>query len=129
MPGSAALAGQYLGIHIMHHDIPHILTDLINGTLSLRQVHFANPASSAPELAFQVDFPRLEIVTEGAMEDVMDIALFPGQSRRQWADTMINLEAWNMETISLYTGRLLQKSQYIKSTKTNYENSWIRSEG
>ncbi|PRO56408.1 hypothetical protein B7T07_21810, partial [Cronobacter sakazakii] len=23
----------------------------------------------------------------------MDIALFPGQSRRQWADTMINLEA------------------------------------
>lgn len=23
----------------------------------------------------------------------MDIALFPGQNRRQWADTMINLEA------------------------------------
>lgn len=23
----------------------------------------------------------------------MNIALFPGQSRRQWADTMINLEA------------------------------------
>ena len=53
----------------MQHDITHILTDLINGTLLLRQVHFANPTSLSPELALQVDFPRLEIVLEGSVED------------------------------------------------------------
>lgn len=53
----------------MHHDITRILTDLINSTTPLRQVHFANPAISAPELALQVDFPRLEIVIEGSMKD------------------------------------------------------------
>ncbi|HGH4678533.1 TPA: helix-turn-helix transcriptional regulator [Enterobacter bugandensis] len=53
----------------MHHDIAHILTDLINGTTPLRQVHFANPAISAPDLALQVDFPRLEIVLEGSVKD------------------------------------------------------------
>ena len=53
----------------MHHDITQILTNLINGTTPLRQVHFANSATSAPELALQVDFPRLEIAIEGSMKD------------------------------------------------------------
>ncbi|EBW8988825.1 AraC family transcriptional regulator, partial [Salmonella enterica subsp. enterica serovar Enteritidis] len=53
----------------MQHDITHILTDLISGTMPLRQVHFANPALCAPELALQVDFPRLEIVLEGSVKD------------------------------------------------------------
>lgn len=53
----------------MPHDISHILTDLISGVSLLRQVHFANPAAPAPELALQVDFPRLEIVLEGTVED------------------------------------------------------------
>lgn len=78
MPGSAALAGQYLGIHIMHHDITHILTDLINGTLPLRQVHFANSTSSVPALALQVDFPRLEIVLEGSVKDLAASVLQQG---------------------------------------------------
>ncbi len=34
-----------------------------------------------------------------------------------------------METVSLHTSRLLQKSQYIKQAKTNHENSWVRREG
>jgi hypothetical protein len=68
-PAGASAAGHYLGIHAMQHDITHILTDLINGTLLLRQVHFANPTSLSPELALQVDFPRLEIVLEGSVED------------------------------------------------------------
>lgn len=53
----------------MQYDITHILTDLIGGTTPLRQVHFANPALCAPELALQVDFPRLEIVLEGSVKD------------------------------------------------------------
>ncbi len=53
----------------MQHDISLILTDLITGTSPLRQVHFASPATPTPELALQVDFPRLEIVLEGAVND------------------------------------------------------------
>ncbi|KGI61959.1 AraC family transcriptional regulator [Enterobacter sp. UCD-UG_FMILLET] len=62
----------------MHHDIANILTDLINGIKPLRQVHFANPAISAPELALQVDFPRLEIVIEGSMKDMAGCVLQRG---------------------------------------------------
>jgi AraC-like DNA-binding protein len=76
-PASASAAGQYLGIHTMHHDITQILTDLINGTLPLGQVHFSNQVSSAPELALQVDFPRLEIVLEGSVEDCAASVLQP----------------------------------------------------
>ncbi|MBV8043436.1 AraC family transcriptional regulator [Pluralibacter sp.] len=53
----------------MQHEINPLLTDLISGTSSLRQVYFANPASPIPEMAFQVDFPRLEIVLEGCITD------------------------------------------------------------
>lgn len=68
-PASTRAAGHYPGIHTMHHDIAHILTDLINGTTPLRQVHFANTNAPAPELALQVDFPRLEIVIKGSIAD------------------------------------------------------------
>ncbi|EOX3823410.1 helix-turn-helix transcriptional regulator [Enterobacter quasiroggenkampii] len=64
----------------MHYDIPTILTDLINGTTPLRQVHFANSATSAPELALQVDFPRLEIVIEGSMKDQAGCILQQGDA-------------------------------------------------
>ncbi|WP_234085231.1 AraC family transcriptional regulator [Enterobacter quasiroggenkampii] len=64
----------------MHHDIPTILTDLINGTTPLRQVHFANSATSTPELALQVDFPRLEIVIEGSMKDQAGCILQQGDA-------------------------------------------------
>ena len=62
----------------MHHDITQILTNLINGTTPLRQVHFANSATSAPELALQVDFPRLEIAIEGSMKDQAGCVLQQG---------------------------------------------------
>ncbi|ALR74846.1 helix-turn-helix transcriptional regulator [[Enterobacter] lignolyticus] len=53
----------------MHHDITHILTDLINGASPLRQVHFASASAPVPEMAFQVDFPRIEVVLEGGITD------------------------------------------------------------
>ncbi|HGK4770430.1 helix-turn-helix transcriptional regulator [Enterobacter roggenkampii] len=62
----------------MHHDITQILTNLINGTTPLRQVHFANSATSALELALQVDFPRLEIAIEGSMKDQAGCVLQQG---------------------------------------------------
>ena len=54
----------------MQQDISLILAELIEGPASLRKVHFANSATPAPELALQVDFPRLEIVLEGSVKDV-----------------------------------------------------------
>lgn len=54
----------------MYHDVSHLLSRLINGPLPLRQVCFASTNVSMPELAYQVDFPRLEIVLEGEFADV-----------------------------------------------------------
>lgn len=53
----------------MYHDISHLLSRLINGPTPLRQIYFASTSSSTPELAYQVDFPRLEIVLEGEFID------------------------------------------------------------
>lgn len=57
--GRRFAARQYLGIHTMHHDITQILTDLINGTLPLRQVHFPTPTipnpRTSPCLVLNVD--------------------------------------------------------------------------
>jgi AraC-like DNA-binding protein len=53
----------------MHHDITQLLTRLINNPAELQKIHFASTTSPAPELAYQVDFPRLEIVLEGEFSD------------------------------------------------------------
>lgn len=53
----------------MQHDISQLLTGLIHGPQTLRQVHFASALSPAPALALQVDFPRLEIVLDGELTD------------------------------------------------------------
>lgn len=53
----------------MPHDISQLLTGLIHGPQTLRQVHFASALSPAPALALQVDFPRLEIVLDGELTD------------------------------------------------------------
>ncbi|SFU18151.1 Helix-turn-helix domain-containing protein [Kosakonia arachidis] len=54
----------------MSHDVSHLISRLINGPLPLRQVCFAGATGSAPALACQVDFPRLEIVLEGSLMDI-----------------------------------------------------------
>lgn len=53
----------------MSHDVSHLISRLINGPAPLRQIRFAAVSGSAPALACQVDFPRLEIVLEGALTD------------------------------------------------------------
>lgn len=53
----------------MYHDVSHLLSRLINGPEPLRQVYFASTTGPVPELAYQVDFPRLEIVLEGEFTD------------------------------------------------------------
>lgn len=53
----------------MGHDVGHLIFRLINGPVSLRQIHFAGATGTPPATASQVDFPRLEIVLEGTLSD------------------------------------------------------------
>lgn len=53
----------------MYHDVSYLLSRLINGPLSLRQIYFASSNGPVPDPAYQVDFPRLEIVLEGEFVD------------------------------------------------------------
>lgn len=53
----------------MQPDISHILAELIGSPVRLGHVHFASSPSPAPALALQVDFPRLEIILEGVVEE------------------------------------------------------------
>lgn len=53
----------------MFQDVSHLLSRLINGPAPLRQIYFAGTSAPSPELAYQVDFPRLEIVLEGELTD------------------------------------------------------------
>ena len=63
----------------MYHNISHLLSRLINGPLPLHQVYFASSNAATPELAYKVDFPRLEIVLEGEFADSgIDKVLTPG---------------------------------------------------
>lgn len=51
----------------MHYDVSHLLSRLINGPTTLGNIWFANPTGPMPDLAFKVDFPRLEIVLAGSV--------------------------------------------------------------
>ncbi|EEZ2622278.1 helix-turn-helix transcriptional regulator [Escherichia coli] len=63
----------------MYHDVSYLLSRLINGPLSLRQIYFASSNGPVPDLAYQVDFPRLEIVLEGEFVDTgAGATLVPG---------------------------------------------------
>ncbi|MDO2162466.1 hypothetical protein Q2430_27025, partial [Escherichia coli] len=53
----------------MYHDVSYLLSRLINGPLSLRQIYFASSNGPVPDLAYQVDFPRMEIVLVGVFID------------------------------------------------------------
>lgn len=63
----------------MYHDVSYLLSRLINGPLYLRQIYFASSNGPVPDLAYQVDFPRLEIVLEGEFVDTgAGATLVPG---------------------------------------------------
>lgn len=54
----------------MNYDVSHLLSRLINGPTPLHQICFIGATGPAPSLALQVDFPRLEIVLEGKLDDL-----------------------------------------------------------
>lgn len=54
----------------MNYDVSHLLSRLISGPTPLHQICFIGATGPAPSLALQVDFPRLEIVLEGKLDDL-----------------------------------------------------------
>lgn len=53
----------------MHSDINPLLSHIASGITPLQKISFAGNHSPVPEMAFQVDFPRLEILLEGQLTD------------------------------------------------------------
>ena len=53
----------------MNYDVSHLLSRRISGPTPLHQICFISATGPAPSLALQVDFPRLEIVLEGKLDD------------------------------------------------------------
>ncbi|WP_058913651.1 helix-turn-helix transcriptional regulator [Entomohabitans teleogrylli] len=53
----------------MKNDIHSVISGLIEGSTALKRIFFTPSSGPAPELAYQVDFPRLEILLEGELED------------------------------------------------------------
>ena len=53
----------------MFFDINPLLSHIASGTTPLQKIWFAASHTPTPEMAFQVDFPRLEIVLSGQLAD------------------------------------------------------------
>lgn len=53
----------------MFFDINPLLSHIASGTTPLQKIWFAANHTPAPDMAFQVDFPRLEIVLSGQLAD------------------------------------------------------------
>lgn len=45
----------------MYHDVSYLLSRLINGPLSLRQIYFASSNGPVPDLAYQVEIGRAHV--------------------------------------------------------------------
>lgn len=53
----------------MFFDINPLLSHIASGAMPLQKIWFAGNPTPVPEMAFRVDFPRLEIVLEGQLSD------------------------------------------------------------
>ncbi|HED1543752.1 TPA: helix-turn-helix transcriptional regulator [Kluyvera cryocrescens] len=53
----------------MFFDINPLLSHIASGTTPLQKIWFATSHTPVPDMAFQVDFPRLEIVLSGELAD------------------------------------------------------------
>lgn len=56
----------------MNYDVSQILSRLLNSPSGLQHVWFAASQTAPSEIAYQVDFPRLEVVLDGMLMDACD---------------------------------------------------------
>ncbi|MCI7352852.1 MAG: AraC family transcriptional regulator [[Actinobacillus] rossii] len=108
--------------------IKKTLTDFVQNSRNLHRTFFANSSNGMPSLAYQVDFPRLEIVLDG--EQIMewnhnDLYL---QQRLQAGDFLfISTNAWNKATYILPTTTLsiLFGKQQLGLSLSRWDNSQL----
>ncbi|HAT4017190.1 TPA: helix-turn-helix domain-containing protein [Citrobacter freundii] len=108
----------------MYHDVSHLLSRLINGPTPLRQIYFASTTSTTPELAYQVDFPRLEIVLEGEFADSgIDKVLTPGDVLFVPAGGW-NIPQWvtSVTTLSILFGKQQLDFSVVQWDGKQYQN-------
>ena len=85
----------------MHSDINPLLSHIASGITPLQKIWFVGNHSPVPEMAFQVDFPRLEILLEGQLTDAalgesmqtLDVLYVPagGWNFPQWQSPVTTL--------------------------------------
>ena len=108
----------------MYHDVSHLLSRLINGPTPLRQIYFASTTSTTPERAYQVDFPRLEIVLEGEFADSgIDKVLTPGDVLFVPAGGW-NIPQWvtSVTTLSILFGKQQLDFSVVQWDGKQYQN-------
>ncbi|MEW7313053.1 AraC family transcriptional regulator [Buttiauxella gaviniae] len=59
----------------MNYDVSQILSRLLNSPSGIQRIWFADSQTAPSELAYQVDFPRLEIVLEGVLMDACNTGI------------------------------------------------------
>ncbi|HEI8867976.1 AraC family transcriptional regulator [Serratia sp. AKBS12] len=97
----------------MKHPLVSVLSPMLDDVKGIGQVYFAGNQKTAPELAYQVNFPRLELVVDGELRvewegnlDVVQHALRPGDA------LFVPAQGWNIPhwqrpvtTLSLLFGK------------------------
>jgi AraC-like DNA-binding protein len=77
----------------MNHDVSQILSRLLNGPSGVQNVWFAGSQVAPSELAYQVDFPRLEVVLDGVLMDACDAGM---PARLEQHDVLyVPAKCWN----------------------------------
>lgn len=98
----------------MKHPLEAVLAPLLDDPSGVRQVYFAGNQQPAPALAYQVNFPRLELVLSGELDMTWQGSQGDGQQRRLLPGDVLFVPArgWNnpnwqrpVTTLSLLFGK------------------------
>lgn len=80
-------------VSIMNYDVSQTLSRLLNSPSGLQQVWFADNQTAPSELAYQVCFPRLEVVLDGVLMDACDSGM---PARLEQYDVLyVPAKCWN----------------------------------
>lgn len=78
---------------LMNYDVSQILSRLLNSPSGIQHIWFADNQTAPSELAYQVDFPRLEVVLDGVLMDACDAGM---PARLEQHDVLyIPAKCWN----------------------------------
>lgn len=77
----------------MNYDVSQILSRLLNSPSGIQHIWFADNQVAPSELAYQVDFPRIEVVLDGVLMDACDAGM---PARLEQHDVLyVPAKCWN----------------------------------